>query len=593
MTLSRLNAEHLYQALLAGCQAIVKEREALNAINIFPVQDGDTGDNMAATASAVINHASLESSIKETLQSIANASMTGARGNSGMIFSQFFNALADHANEEETLSLHHFGELLKNAAQRVRAAIMNPMDGTMLTIMERWSSYTQELASNQTACFKTSLQSITHKLQDAVSQTTQALAVLKAANVVDAGALGFFHFVNGFSQCIADPTSIQIEHVPLEDLIIEHIDFCGSEPPVDGRFCTEAMIVGDHIQQEQLMDHLKNFGHSIVVSANEKQCRFHIHTNEPWNVFDSIASYGKIHQPKVDDMMRQYEAINVKRHSVAIVTDSNVDLPWETLEKHQIHILPLNVHLEDNDLLDRYTIQPESFYQNFQEFKTHPKTSCPSVMALEHKLKPLAQCYDEVLILSIAQSLSSTHDTLKHIADKYPNMHVLNTKRCSAAQGLLVEEAAHMLDQGLDAAAIQQRLEHLIPKTTFWFMAQNLNALVRSGRVHKIIGKMAFLSGLKPYFSLASDGKAQLTGQAFSEVKALQKVLEQVQQRIRAGEKLKKYAIIHAGATELANKLAKMAFESFGLAPSYTEYLSVTVGVHAGAGCVGIAAMFE
>ncbi len=233
MTLSTLDAEQLYFATLAGCHAVVRERETLNAINVFPVQDGDTGDNMAATASAVINHAALQKSIKGTLQSVANASMTGARGNSGMIFSQFFNALADGAIEGEPLNMHRFSELLHNAAIRVRAAILNPMDGTMLTVMEFWSTYTKDQMV-QIPCFKTLLQTITQQLQDVVTQTTQTLAALRQAGVVDAGALGFFHFVNGFSRFIADPTTLPLcNHCLSWSLIMNLSNVHMSIPPKD------------------------------------------------------------------------------------------------------------------------------------------------------------------------------------------------------------------------------------------------------------------------------------------------------------------------------------------------------------------------
>ncbi len=590
MTLSKLEAEHLYFAMLAGCHAIVREREALNIINVFPVQDGDTGDNMAATANAVIHHAALQHSIKDTLKSVALASMTGARGNSGMIFSQFFNALADHAKEEEHLNIDRFGELLQNAAHRVRAAILNPIDGTMLTIIERWSTYTHE-AAQQASCFKTSLQHITVKLHDAVTQTTQALAVLKAANVVDAGALGFFHFVNGFSKFIADPSSLPAQ-ANTEALPAPHIDFCATERPEHGRFCTEAMLSHEKLDQTRLMETLKQHGESIVISATTQQCRFHLHTDKPWEVFEAIKPLGRIHHPKVDDMLRQYQAIHERQYPIALVTDSNADLPNEFFETHQIHLLPLNIHIEDNDLLDKYSIKSDQFYRNLSSYTTHPKTSCPSTLAIEQKLKPLAERYEHVLVLSIAQSLSGTHDAIKHIAEKYPNIHVINTKRCSAAQGLLMVEAAKAIHAGESIMSIQQTIESLIQKTQFWFLVHDMTSLIRSGRINKIIGKMTQISGLKPFFSMSTDGKAHLAGQGFSELTALQKILSQIKHRIQSGETLKAYSLVHANAPELVQTFKLLSEEAFGFSPAYIESVSVTVGLHAGTGCVGLAALF-
>jgi uncharacterized protein len=205
----------------------------------------------------------------------------------------------------------------------------------------------------------------------------------------------------------------------------------------------------------------------------------------------------------------------------------------------------------------------------------------------------LAEKYEHVLILSIAQVLSGTHDTIKHISEKYPNMHVINTKRCSAAQGLLVTEAAQAIQSGLSIDAVIEKIDSLISKTEFWFMVHEMTALIRSGRINKIIGKMAQLSGLKPIFSMMGDGKAHLAGQAFSEPNALQKILHQIELRIEAGERLKAYCLVHAGAPDIADLFAQKTTEILGFPPVYIESVSVTVGVHAGSGCVGLAAIFE
>lgn len=591
MTVIKLNAQQLYLAMLAGCHAVIREREYLNTINIFPIQDGDTGDNMAATAHAVINYASLKESIKDTLQSVAYASMTGARGNSGMIFSQFFNALADFAkHEEDALSMQSFGELLSKAAKRVRTAILNPIDGTMLTIMEHWSAYTHETAPH-VPCFKSALQKITIKLNDAVTQTTQALAALKAANVVDAGALGFFHFVSGFSRYIADPLSLTKE--TLDNLEVPHVHIESvTDTPQDGRYCTEAMIVHDELQQHQLMNILKQHGSSIVLSANAKQCRFHVHTDKPWDVFNEIQAIGKIHNPKVDDMLRQYETINTRKHHIALVTDSNADLPKEYCDEHQIHLLPLNVHIEGNDLLDKYSIQTKQFYDKLNSYTSHPKTSSPSTLVIEQKLRPLTEKYEHVIVLSLAQALSSTHDAIKHVATKIPNVHVINSKCCSGAQGLLLMEMVAAIEAQQPLEKVLARAATCISKTQFCFMINDLSALIRSGRINKIIGKMAQLSGLKPIFALNAEGKTHLVSRAFNEKAAMQKILQQVKARIKKGEKLKSYCLIHANAHELVQDFAVEAKKELNIPALYIEAASVTIGVHAGSGCIGIAALF-
>lgn len=593
MTLSKLDAEHLYLATLAGCHAVVRERETLNAINVFPVQDGDTGDNMAATASAVIHHASLQQSIKHTLQSVADASLSGARGNSGMIFSQFFNALADGATDEEHLNLSKFSDLLHLAATRVRSAILNPVDGTMLTIMECWSTYIKE-SVHEASCFKILLQAITSKLHDAVNQTTEALEALKAAEVVDAGALGFFHFVSGFSHFIANPNHLpEIQSLPKLSLTHDNHEVCANTRPQQGRYCTEAMIRTENLDSNQLMEVLKQHGESIVISANAHLCRFHLHTDKPWELFTKLRSLGRIYQPKVDDMLRQFQTLRERLSPIALVTDSNADLPSSYLDAHQIHLIPINIHIDEHDLLDKYSIQSDDFYKQLNTGHTHPKTSCPSLNAIQQKLKPLSEKYEHVLILSLAQSLSGTHDALKSAASAYPNVQVINTHHCSATQGLLVIEAGKAIKNGASVDEVRAEVERLIPKTHFWFMVSDLHALIRSGRVNKILGKVAQFSGIKPLFTLNAEGNATLTGQAFNEQAALQKILHTIQLRLQQGEKLKTYCIVHADAHEEAKAFARLTTQTFGIPPAYTESVSVAIGVHAGPGCLGLAAIFE
>lgn len=587
-----LDAEQLYFATLAGCHAVIRERECLNAINVFPVQDGDTGDNMAATATAVIHHAALQQSVKQTLQSVANASMTGARGNSGMIFSQFFNALADGAVEDEALNLHRFSELLQNAAMRVRAAILNPMDGTMLTVMESWSRYTKDYLS-QDSCFKTVLQQITQRLQDVVTQTTQTLAALKQAGVVDAGALGFFHFVKGFSGFITDPSILPaVQSVPTF-MVREQVEPCAHACPTHGRYCSEAMLRGDHLDQQQLMTCLQQYGDSIVISANAQLCRFHLHTDQPWLVFQALRSFGQLHQPKVDDMLRQFQTFYERHHPIALVTDSNADLPLHAFDQYQIHQIALNIHMDGHDYLDKYSITADQFYEQLPFCQTHPKTSFPSLFAIEQRLRPLSEKYQDVLVLSVSQGLSGTHDAIKSAAEKFSNVQVLDTKHCSAAQGLLLAEAAEQLEKQVAMPTLLQHIRACIPNTHFWFMVHDLSALIRSGRINRLLGKMAQFSGVRLLFSMTPEGKVHLMGQAFSEAAALQKILQAVQAKQHAGRQLKRYAVVHAKAAEEARQFSKQTTTLLGKQPDYVEPVSVAVGVHAGSGCIGLAALFE
>ena len=153
-------------------------------------------------------------------------------------------------------------------------------------------------------------------------------------------ALGFFHFVNGFSDFIIDPSSVPAAEPTLESLPVTHADACGASRPEHGRFCTEAMLSDEKLDPKKLMQTLKQYGSSVVISTNAKHCRFHLHTDSPCDVFEAIKPFGRIHHPKIDDMLRQYQTINERKYPIALVADSNADLPLEFIESHQIHTIP-------------------------------------------------------------------------------------------------------------------------------------------------------------------------------------------------------------------------------------------------------------
>jgi dihydroxyacetone kinase-like predicted kinase len=131
MCLVHLSPTLLHQAIIRGCQSIVSVKEQLNTINIFPVADGDTGDNLASTASAIIDNSYIKPTFTEMLLSVADASLLGARGNSGIIFSQFFNSLAPQHHDKKIWDTIEFSAALSNAANSVRASITSPIDGTI------------------------------------------------------------------------------------------------------------------------------------------------------------------------------------------------------------------------------------------------------------------------------------------------------------------------------------------------------------------------------------------------------------------------------------------------------------------------------
>ncbi|VEG91647.1 DegV family protein [Legionella spiritensis] len=588
MALLQLDSGLLHSAVVHACYELVKNRETLNAINVFPVADGDTGNNMAATAKAIITYSSRQETLEDTCKSIADAGILGAHGNSGMIFSQFFNGLTDKITLPFTLSTLEFASMIANASTSVRAAIANPVEGTILTVMEAWAASLQQLAG-QIGCFNQLMKQSIHILDEALQSTVNTLSLLKEANVVDAGALGFTFFVKGFAEFLNDPRP-HVEKADFPAFEPHHDDEIVSSEPPQMRYCTEAMIAGENLDKSAVTSLVQAHGDSIVLTANARLCRLHIHCNKPWQVFSALDSAGKIQYPKVDDMLRQYETLHQRKHPIALVTDTGANIPQDIADHYQIHFIPFNIQVNGHDLLDRYGLDSELLYENLAGLPVYPTTSSPSPGIITEKLRILSRHYEHVLIVSVAQALSGTHDAIVQATRSFSNVHVINSRHVSGAQGLLLNHAAELIADGYSIEAIKEALQAKRSKTHMFVMVNQFDSLIRSGRVSKLKGKIAQFSQVKPILSLDPDGRVIIYDKTFSETKALVAMVQAVRD-LSQPDGLDNYCIVHAGVPEKAREFAIMTTEAFGHEPAFIEPVSTGIGLHAGKGCLALAAM--
>ena len=135
MKIKQLNHEDLYYSMLSGANEVIAAKDSLNAINVFPVPDGDTGSNLAALMTTILAQAKLEDSPQATSKNIAEAALLGARGNSGIIFAQYLSGIANGLDDTPTISMERFVQVVKQAAISARNTISTPVEGTIITVM--------------------------------------------------------------------------------------------------------------------------------------------------------------------------------------------------------------------------------------------------------------------------------------------------------------------------------------------------------------------------------------------------------------------------------------------------------------------------
>jgi hypothetical protein len=581
-----LNGHVWFQAICHGAEHLIDHCQLLNKINVFPVADGDTGNNLTSLMRSVIQYAKPAQDFYQTALSIAKASLIGARGNSGTIFSQFFYGFVANPLCAE-VTIKEFGALAQQAAAAAKQAVDKPVKGTILSVMEAWADACGQL-SHQANNITELLQDSLAFAQIALKKTTEAIEVLRQANVVDAGAQGFVYFIEGIVAYLNNP---QLKHKPLAETINfdlfdeDHVEMVYPE----SRYCTEALICDATLSLAEIKKMLGDLGDSMVTAGNSEASRLHIHTNHPQEVMMRLQGVARIEQQKADDMLRQYEMTQHKIKKIALVTDSTADIPQELIDQYQIHVIPLQLQVDQSFYLDRLTISSEHVYRLMQdtEHQYNLTTSMPNPNMVERTLRQLKSHYDDILIISLADKLSGTYQLMKTTAEKLhiKRIEIVDSIRASGALGLLVLEAARMIEEGKSLQETTQHIEGLKANSNIHVAVNDLQYLMRSGRLGKAKGHIVQALKIKPIVSMDRHGKAVVSGKAFGFRAALDKL---VQMLIAQKGQLISYAVLHADRQGIADLLAKKITAAIGKPPRYIMPASAVLGAHTGPGCVAI-----
>lgn len=594
MSIQYLDKEKLYYSFLSGAQEVIRNKRILNEINVFPVSDGDTGSNLAHTMHSILQEAKMKSTLKDTMGSIADAALTGARGNSGIIIAQYINGIFMSLPQGEAITMTDFSEMVNGAVSHAYHAIANPVEGTIITVMKDWASSIMKYKDHA----KDFSELLSFSVGDAITSlkhTPEKLKVLKKAKVVDSGAKGFVYFLEGVASFLH--TGLFHNDLNNSKETIEFTEYPGHDHEViRKRYCTEALISGENLNLDALRDELSSFGESLIVAGTPHKVKIHIHTDAPAEFFQKLKNKGTLLQQKADDMIRQNEAAYRRKYPVALVTDSIADLPQSYLDEEQVHMLPLNLLFEGTTYLDKVTMTPEIFYPLLENAVDYPKSSQPNPKTVHAFLGNIAAYYDEILIITVAKAQSGTHNIFSQAAEKLRSegkkIYVLDSRKNSAAEGLLVMKASELIREGKPFDEIVRHLEDLRSQTNILVSVNTLTYMVRSGRLRKSAGLAGTLVNLKPVVSLDYEGKGSIAAKAFSKKSNTKKIIELLKNEHKE-HTITRYSIVHANDEERANVLREACQKLLGFAPLYTMTISPIVGMSAGQGSVAVSYMCE
>lgn len=578
-----LTKENIYKSFLTGAKYVITEKDSLNAINVFPVADGDTGSNLASLMKSIIFKAKIEPTLADTLKSISNAAIFGARGNSGIIFASYIDGFSTYINKD-SIDIDTFVRSTENASKSAYAAIEIPVEGTMITLMRLWHQHLSELKRNFSDIISLLERAFSYLKKD-LDNTLELLPILKENKVVDAGAKGFYHFLDGFIHGLkAEEIVVEIKETIDVDL---HVDSFSEDQT---RYCTELLMEGKNLNSSSIKALLHPYGDSLVVAGNKELVRVHIHTNDPSKIFELAENIGQVIDQKVDDMKRQFEVVNKRKHSIALVTDSIADLANGYEEINQIHVLNLPLFINHVTYFDKLTIKNERFYQMMNDLKEYPKSSQPNPKTIENLYSFLTTYYDSIIVISVSSKMSGTYQAFVQGAKAFSNskITVIDSLQNSVAEGLLVTKAMEMIAANMEHEAIVSSINKLKENTKILVSVKTLKYMIRSGRLKKTTGFVGNLLNLKPIISIDSDGMGIIHDKAFSLKKSNRLIFEHIKTVHESGG-IESYALVHINAPSRAAEYAKELESITNIKPLYISEISTIVAMNAGIGSVAVA----
>ncbi len=308
-----ISGNTLRDAYISGANNLSNYKAYVDSLNVFPVPDGDTGTNMSMTMSA----ASLELSTVKNLpadkvaSAAASALLRGARGNSGVILSLLFRGFSKELKGVEKISIPEFANALKAGVETAYKAVMNPTEGTMLTVSREAAEKACEIADSETD-FVAFYEAYIEEARASLDRTPELLEVLKKAGVVDSGGMGLIKIFEGMLSVFKDGIIIEggIE-VGNENIVIPTED---EEVDIDFPYCTEFIIL-KHNEDEDLLyirDEISELGNSLVFVDDDGIVKVHIHTKDPGKALSIGVAHGSLINMKIENMIEQSKAKNKK-----------------------------------------------------------------------------------------------------------------------------------------------------------------------------------------------------------------------------------------------------------------------------------------
>ncbi len=307
MKYERINGHDFYNMVVNASNRLLEESEFVNALNVFPVPDGDTGTNMSMTFKAAVKE--IENintdSIGEISKMLAKGALMGARGNSGVILSQILRGISKGLEGKTDVDSAEFAVAFFEGSKSAYKAVMRPTEGTILSVIRAASEAAVASEAKDIVEF---MDEVTKEAKVMLDKTPELLPALKKAKVVDSGGMGLYIILQGMYEALKDGIKAEVK-----DIAVKESGKVGAQSTedVDIKFgyCTEFIILGDAEKAKEFQDTIEPLGDSMIVVGYDDVIKVHIHTNDPGKVLSHAVQIGELSKIKIDNMREEHREL--------------------------------------------------------------------------------------------------------------------------------------------------------------------------------------------------------------------------------------------------------------------------------------------
>ncbi len=578
------------RSLLAAADWVAAGRDELNRLNVFPVPDGDTGTNMCLTLRAVaqalrdLGDGPPPIPLPRVAHAMAQASVRGARGNSGMMLSQFLLGFQEGLGERLRASAAELAVAIRIGFERLQASLDEPVEGTILTVAREAAD--EAGRAGREPDLRVFMSRLVGRTEEALQRTPDLLATLKAAGVVDAGAKGFVRLLDGVKRLIDEG---HVAAGAVDRLLPNAAAQAEVAADRDYRFCTEVMVRGTALPAAaDVRRALRELGGSIVVLQTGALLKAHVHTDTPDAVFRLGAAWGAVEYTKADDMRAQHQALQARR-PIAFVSDTACDLPDELVVQYDIGLVPTQLIVEERAYRDRLELTSAEFFERLRA-GLDASTSQPTPEAFAEAYGDAARTADRVIAVVLSKALSGTCANAEAAARRFNGgrVTVVNSRSASLGEGMLVLRGVELAAAGWAPNDITRELERIRGQSGLFFTVDNFDRLVRSGRVGRGRAWLGTKLNLKPVMALTKEGAIQPVARVRGREAARRRVLDLLDRALARRPRELRLGVVHGDIPDFADALRAELVGRYRPKQCLVSPITPVIAAHAGIGAWGV-----